>query len=59
MVETSKKEMELMISLAELWDLDPLSTLVEVKDAEMYFLSKLLDGLTIYYVSLISENMVT
>lgn len=49
MVETSKKEMELMISLAELWDLDPLSTLVEVKDAEMYFLSKLLDGLTIYY----------
>ncbi|XP_038897462.1 uncharacterized protein LOC120085516 isoform X2 [Benincasa hispida] len=47
--ETSGKERELMISVAELWDLDPLSTLVEVKDAEMYFLSKLLDGLTIYH----------
>lgn len=52
-VETSEKERELMISVAELWDLDPLSTIVEVNDVEMYFLSKLLDALTIYYVSLI------
>lgn len=58
-VETSEKERELMISIAELWDLDPLSTLVEVNDVEMYFLSKLLDALTIYRVSLISENIVT
>lgn len=53
MVETSDKERELMISIAELWDLDPFSNLVEVKDAEFYFLSKLLDALTIYHVSLI------
>ncbi|XP_008458089.1 uncharacterized protein LOC103497624 isoform X3 [Cucumis melo] len=49
MVETSEPERELMISVAELWDLDPLSPLVEVKDAEMYFVSKLLNGLTIYH----------